>query len=466
MSAGKPAYVASFDSATAMVQSLARVLRGQDFPMLGGPPPWAAPAMKALAATVNALPKGAREWVYIVSGATEALPARRLGEAKTDRIAQWLADLYPRRRYPAVMLGSSNGALVHLCALFGIPWLPQTALVPVRRSGVHPDEPQQDFAWSRAPARVFLDANPDVQLHHMCDPNQDRLMLQKMSYFRFKRLRLGAAYERFLEQALAPGGTLFIVDCALRWPTTRLGERHVFQFGALGGLEPEEYLRGSERVEDYLTRYRFHRSRWDPPAPNGETPEAEWGLEPALVADIERFARRRGHRMRRITFAKPEDMSPLVADLYAWCNRGRGIAERRLLAESFIVMEPYWTMRTGSIPFWSVFNMEPSAAALEAYLDARPGFDEIGVMLFSHGVESAGLAPVGRWRDLAARARQGVLVGVDEKAYPRDFAVFVRYSYDLRRKFRARYPIPPPLALGDLDRFLNEHKGRHAVRWD
>src|SRR5437764_6589658 len=235
MRAPEPNYVADFDSATAMAQSLARYLDARDFPMLGVIPKWGAPGMKVVGAAVNALPKFAQEWVYIISGAMEALPARRVHEAKTDRIAEWLVDLYPRRKYPAVMIGSSDGALVHLCAALGIPWLPQTCLVPLRRSGVHPDEPMQDLEWAREPARIFIEENPDVQLHHLFDPSQDRLMIRRMSYLRYKRLRLGAAYERFLEDVLEPDGTIWIVDCALKWPVTRLGERHVFQFGAVGG---------------------------------------------------------------------------------------------------------------------------------------------------------------------------------------------------------------------------------------
>src|SRR2546430_7787778 len=75
-------------------------------------------------------------------------------------------------------------------AALGIPWLPQTFLVPVARSGFHPDEPCQNVRWAEEPACVFLQANPDIQLHHMHDPNQDRLMLQRMTYFRVKKLWL------------------------------------------------------------------------------------------------------------------------------------------------------------------------------------------------------------------------------------------------------------------------------------
>ena len=452
----KPPYVANFDSATAMAQALARYLAGRDFPMLGVLPKWMAPLMKLVAVAVNALPQRPQEWVYRFSGAMEALPLRRLREASTERIAQWLVDFYPQRKYPAVMIGSSDGALVHLAALCGIPWLPQTCLVPVRRTGIDPDDAQAEFEWAREPAKIFLETNPDVQLHHLCDPSQDRLMIQHMSYFRFKRLRLGRAYERFLERSLEPGGTLIIVDCRLRWPVTRVGERHVFQFGAVGGPTLDEYFHGGERVRAHLARQGSARSRWTPPAPNGEAPEAEWGFEPALAAEVRRLAARHGWRVRTISYGAPEDLSPRVADIYADRNQRRGIGERRLLAESFIVMEPYWVMRTGAIPFWLVFNMQPSARALERYLRAQPAFDQVGIMLFSHGVDSVGLAPIERWRAL------GELIGVDARAYPRDFGAFVRYHYALRRRFRARYPLPAPLPLGELEAFFDAAQARSA----
>jgi hypothetical protein len=407
-----------------------------------------------------------KERVYIWSGRYEAIAARKLDEAKTERIAEWVVSLYPKRKYPAVAIGSSNGALTHLWAALRIPWLPQTFLIPVARSGPHPDEPLQDVKWAEEWTPVLLKANPDVQLHHMHDPNQDRLMIQRMTYFRVKRLWLGANYENFIRQSLEPGGTIFIVECNLKWPTTKFGERHIFQFGALGGATPDEYHHGGKRVEEYLTRHKSHRTHWEAPTPDDNRPEAEWGFEPQLRDDIERFATRHGFRIRRILFEAPEDLSPFVADFYQWWNRQRGVIGKRLLVESFIVMEPYWAVRTGSIPFWMVFNKQPSAKALETYLDGRDSFEEIYMMLFSHGVESIGLTPIEHWRAILGRARkQGAFVGVDERAYPRDFAVFVRYYYDLKRKIHARYPMPPPLALSRLDEFLRETPTRYPVQW-
>jgi hypothetical protein len=459
-------YLADFDSATAMLRALSAYLHGRDFPLLGAMPRWAYPAMKLVAAAVNALPTSLREQVYIWSGRFEAIAARRLPIVQADEIAAWMVGQYPRRPYPAIAVGSSNGAAVHLWAALGIPWLPQTFLVPVARSGIHPDEPDQELRWAEEPARTVLERNPDLQLHHMHDPVQDRLMVQRMGYFRFKRRRLGADYERFLADCLEPGGTIILVECGLRWPVTRYGERHVFQFGALGGATVEELRHGGPRVRDYLRRYGSPRSRWEPPPADEQAPEAEWGFEPALGLDVERFAAAHGYQVRRIRFEQPEAMSPLVADFYEWWNQQRGIEGTRLLIDSFIVMEPYWTLATGSVPFWMVFNKEPSAQALERYLKERPSWDEIYLMLFSHGVDSIGLVPIVEWRRLLRQARErSAFVGVDPLAYPRDFGVFVRYHGDLQAKIRARYPLPQSLTLQVLEQFLARQSEKYHVEW-
>ena len=459
-------FVADFDSAAAMLRALSNYLHGWDFPLLGAQPRWTAPVMKLLAGALNRMPDSAKEQVYIWGGRFEAIAPRKLRQARAERIAEWVVGLYPRRKYLAMAIGSSNGALTHLWAALGVPWLPQTFLVPVARSGPDPDLPVEDVEWAEQWAREFLDLNPDVQLHHMHDPNQDRLMIQRMTYFRIKRLLLGRAYESFMRQCLEPGATIFIIDCGLKWPTTKMGERHIFQFGALGGATPDEYHRGGRRVEEYLSRYDSAQNRWNPPIADAHGPEAEWGFAPELESDIRRFARNHGFHVRRVVFDEPEHASPLVADFYRSWNRRRGVLGNRLLVESFIVMEPYWTIRTGSAPYWMVFNKLPSAEALEAYLESGDPFDEILMMLFSHGVDSIGLTPMERWRGILARARKrGVFAGVDEQAYPRDFAVFVRYYFDLQRKIVSRYPMEPAVTLNELESFLDGARQCYRVQW-
>ncbi len=290
-------------------------------------------------------------------------------------------------------------------------------------------------------------------------------MAEQMAYFRVKRLRLGQTYEEFLSETLAPGGTIFVAECRRTWPTTRVGERHIFQFGALGGVTPDEYFSSGERVTQYLRRYGSPRRHWDPPQPDGDRSEAEWGFEPVLLADIEHLARRHGYRVRRIVFEEPEHLSPLVADLYRWWYGRRQLHPSRLLVESYILMEPWWALRTGATPFWMKFNKDPSLDWIMQYLDTVPPYDEIRMMLFSHGLDSIGLVSIEGWRSVLQRARKtGQFVGVDERRYPRDAAAFVRYHTDMRT-VPARYAIPGPLALSELDAFLEAMGKRYPVQW-
>jgi pimeloyl-ACP methyl ester carboxylesterase len=458
--------LAQFDSASAMTRALGAYLNGRDFPALGPYPAWAEPALKAVGTVVNALPEPAKKQVYIWSGRREAIQPERLGAIRAEHLAQWAIKQYPRRPYPAAMIGSSNGALLHLCTALGIPWLPQTFLIPVQRSGIAPNQPKAELKWGKGPGSRLLAANPDLILHHMHDPNQDYLMIQRMSYFRVKLSRLVQIYQRFLAETLEPGATIFSVECNLCWPTVEIGKRHVFQTGALGGMPPEEYLRGSPRLTEFLQQQGSDPEQWDAPATDGERPEAEWGFEPTLCQDIEQFARDQGYRHIRIVFDHPKDPSPLVADFYrAWYQR-RKFSANRLLMVNFILMEPYWTLRTGSVPFWTVFSVEHSAETLERYLEASRDYDEIYLMLFSHGVSSVGLAPTDQWRSILARAKkQGAFIGVDEVTYPKDFATFARYHSSLQHAIHARYPIPGPLSLRELDGFLDRVGDRYLVQW-
>lgn len=453
--------IANFDSSAAMMKGLSRFLKGKDFPALG-----VFPFSPVPLTWVNWLPTRARELVYTWSGWGEAVPPSKLGEVSAEAISQWVVNQYPRRPYPAAAIGSSNGALTHLWTALGIPWLPQTFLVPARRHGISPDDPKSDMEWGRTFGPRLLNANPELQLNHMHDPNQDRLMIQHMTYFRVKRLTLGEAYGTFLKENLAPGGTLFVVDCQLKWPTVRVGDRHVFQCGALGGATPSEYLHGSPRIEDYLRRYRSPYRKWDYPKPDAERPEAEWGFEPSLLKNLKDLAADRRYRLRRVAFRQPEDTSPLVADLHRWWYKMRGIEPSRLLAESFILMEPWWVLQTGCIPFWMVFNMEPSAEALERYIETSGPFDEIYVMLFSHGVHSKGLALIDRWESILKRARKrGDFMGVARAKFPRDFGSFVRY-HTAMKKMPVRYSIPDSLSLSELEEFLRNNLRKYAVTVD
>jgi hypothetical protein len=276
-----PQAIADFDSASAMLRALA-CLRGEGFPALG-----LSQALRPLATATNLLPKGARKLVYAWSGWAEAMPASALRDVRCEVVSRWMVENYPKRRYPAVMIGSSNGAITYLCALLGIPWLPRTWLIPVRQSGLDPDDAVQSLQYGIDLASMLLDANPELQLHHMHDANQDRLMIQHMTYFRVRKLRLGEAYLNSAAPYDHIGIMLFShgMDSIGVAPIDRWREQlaRAHTAGTFLGVDEDA------DPADFATFARYHEAiRRLPPRPAPP--------KPMTLADLSRFLAEQGHR--------------------------------------------------------------------------------------------------------------------------------------------------------------------------
>jgi hypothetical protein len=448
-----------FDSSVTAVRAVSRFLRGQDFPALG-----LGPGSAWLAGVLSRFPSSARRRAYVLAARMQAAPASKVRRLSSEDLAAWTADQYGKGPYPAVFIGAGSGAAVHLAAALGAPVLPQTYLVPVR-ARLDPDRPRAAMLAVRELGRGMVEADPDLALCHMHDPSQDRAMIVRIAYFRVKRLRLGATLQGFLERRLAPGATIFVVDCTLTWPMSVVGERHRFQFGALGGMTADEYAGGSERIARYLADQGAGVRQWDAPPPDESYPEAEWGYDDALTADVLALARRCGYQVSRITIGEPEHLSPLVAEFHRWWYRRRGLPDDRLLIETYNQWEPYWALRLGVVPFWVQFTTRPSYRCATAYLMHAEPYQRIHVNLFSNGLRSVGLVPVEHWRGLARRyaGETGGTIGVDERAYPEDLGGMLRYRSALAA-LPERHPVPPPVGMAELDGFLAEMRGTAAFR--
>jgi hypothetical protein len=116
MRARSPAYIADFDSASAMLRALSACLHGEDFANLGMPAWLRLPVL-----ATGALPARAREAVYAWSGWAEATPPERIAEVDAEEIARWVVRAYPERRFPAVAIGSSSGGWSTCARRSGFP---------------------------------------------------------------------------------------------------------------------------------------------------------------------------------------------------------------------------------------------------------------------------------------------------------------------------------------------------------
>lgn len=440
-----------------MLTATAAALRGERFERVGRG------RLTAAVSSASALtPRRVRETAATLVGGAGAVPPGRLGDLDAEDLSSWVVGHYPRRRYPAIAVGASSGAAVHLWAALGVPWLPATLLVPFRHRSRDVDDPAGVIAAGARAAAPLLAANPALAAHQMHDPNHDRLMSRAMGYLRLKRLALGSVYERFLADHLAPGGEVVLLTDRSTWPVTQVGERHVFQFGGQGGAGVEEYLDGGPRVRAFLAAHGSAHRRWRPPRPDALAPEAEWGSPPQLAADVRRWAAATGHRVRELVVDTPEDLSGPVADLHRRWYAARGLPTDRLLVESFVVLDPVGALRSGRVPFWTVFPTRPSLQRLQEHLAASPPYADAAVAVFSHGTRSIGYAPPAQWQEALGGAR---LLGGRAGRYPAEFAALSRYGRALRRD-RPRRPLPdaplPLSVLDDLSAVLAERGGTAA----
>lgn len=463
----KPRYIVDLDSATTELHAVANFLHGKDLPSGGLVPP-----LKTLGGeAVSNLPNLAVETASTWAGWMNASSPDVLDSVRAETMSRWVLSQYPRQQYPAAMIGSSNGAAVHLCTALGIPWLPQTLLLCLRHTH-DPDAPKQVMEWAKVAAQPLLRNNPDVCLYQMHDPNQDRVKVPRVAYFRLKRTRLGERYKQFLVENLAPGATIFLLDCQYTWLATQVGDRHFFQVGGAGFLSSEDYFDHSPQIAEFLKQHNSAHQYWDVPTPDGRFPESEWGFDPALQQDVEEFADQHGYRVRRIAFEYPQDLSPFVSDLYRWWYQERNLLSvgnvspaNRILVESFVYQQPWWALRLGLVPYWATFNDRRSVAQLNDYLEHTNPFDEIYMNLFSNGIQGLGQASIEEWRSMFNWARKcGQFVGVNEQTYPGDLASFTNH-YTQVKKLDGRYPMPAPLTLPQLDTFLEQMGDRYSVRW-
>jgi hypothetical protein len=413
--------VASFDSASVLHAATAAALEGQPFPNLGSS------ALAGLAVrAAGRLPWSLLRGIYTRIGASEGIDPRRLGDVDLAVVAASFADRYPTRRYPAILIGSSNGALTHLAAAMQLPWLPDTVLVPVAHVG-DTDRPDQALEFGRSVAPSLLARNPDIVLHQMHDQLQDVLMAERMSYFRVKWRRLPDAYAAFAENHLAPNGTVVVVNDSSSWPVTRVGPRHVFQAGGRGGTPPEGYLEQPHT-----------------PAPDDEAAESEWGLDSAFRDDVRAWCDERGHGYAEIGYVGPQAPAAAVATVMRSWYRAREEPANRLVVPCFILGDPWQTICAGAVPFWIHFAVQPALQALKEYLDKTEPYRDANVFLFEHGTRSPGIATPEEFQAIIGQRGARVhLDGLNPERFPHDIGTLGRYGRVFDHLPRARHPWSP-----------------------
>ena len=404
--------VVPFDSGTRVVREVAEALTGEGRSILESYPR----GSEIFLGLVSLLPERARiaaiEWGMRLSLGHDP---DRADDVSVDALAAWCVDQYPGdgTRYEAIVVGSPNGAVAHLAALLGAPFLTSSFGLVFDRNAIDPDDLDAYLKTSLLAARRIVAANPTPQFEVVChyDPIHDRSVAKAADFVRIKLHELPACYRDFIRDRLAPGGSLVLVNCAYAWPQAALDERIFLQVGGLGAVDPADYL-----------------ARWPADRPAELRRESEWGCPEGFAAAVRDYAESANVDLLEIAFDHPSDYSLLAYDAYLACD---GARPDLLLIDSFNHQNARTNLATGIPGLWLPFNTEDGPDLVERAIAGRT-FDAVYLAPLPSFARSPDILSLDAWRDLVSPSGPLRLIGVRPDKYPADPLAPYRLARDLR----------------------------------
>jgi hypothetical protein len=297
-----------------------------------------------------------------------------------DRIAADVTARYTAERYPAVVLGASHGAAVHLAALMGAAWLPSGIEIAVAPTA---DRPETLLSAAHGLAVDLRTKAPGAGLSQRFPSGTggSRLALTWA--------RLPAAYRSFLTERVEPGATVLVV-------------RDVHPVVVLrDGTDDSVQLECPVPTADHTTALVV------------ATGDSGAATRVGFAADTVALARAGGLAVAQLLFSKVHLLSQLVADtartlLYdagrpdSWLvvQHGRRIDGRPLAA--------------GAVPYWCADSGPAHSRPAEWWLAASAPFSHIEVALDADAEHtSAGMTG---WMSVCRFAQQSATVDLLDRS--------------------------------------------------
>lgn len=351
--------------------------------------------------------------------------------------------------FPALTVGVAQGGPSTILSLaLGGPFLPQAYVVSLA-GGASTGDVREYLERSLAAAIRIARANPSLLTIQHYDPIHDGWLTRHLNHLRFKLLELPELYAGFIRRHLQPGGAVVYLEGGALWLRYRLAERSVFQVGGWGGISPEEYLAGSQRIERYARRIGLARTDWRLSQYPVETgPESEWGSEPGLAEALEGFCLAEGYRFVRIRRAEPHGFSRLA---FAAMRRLLEKEDREpagTLVEMFSQFDATASFQAGLLPLWLVFNTTDALSFLQQMKPQFPPGKPVFFSPLSTFSLTPDLVPYDDWD----RALPGFInIGAHRKRYPADLKALAEWATPLRAWVRAHpQPVRARLAAKEL----------------
>ncbi|WP_346123469.1 hypothetical protein [Micromonospora coerulea] len=446
--------VAAGSTARVLVAATARALRGDDCADLGHPTPLS---------RFTGAPEPVRRAAAARAAGRVALTPGQVAEVDTERVARWIVDQYPRRRYPGVLLGSAHGAAAHLAVALGMPWLPATFELTAHWTQGAVDRPRAALDHGAALAARLLAGNADVHVRQVHCPASRGALAGAAVSLAVRWRRLPPAYARFLADRLEPDAAVLLLRDGRTWPVLDEGRGHSFQVGSpASGLDPVDFHPDAHALRQVLRSAGGDGAHWEPPEVSTPAGYAEHGVESDFDHSAREWTGRHGHPLHQVFFPQPDAFSAATADLYRRWLRRCGKTGDRLVVECGRLLDPWQVVRAGMVPYWCENATRRRVEGVEWWLAGSEPFSSVDVLPEPPGVRSPALAGLPQWLAVAAfgRRRRSLDRG-SARGYPVT-SVPTRRATEVLRNQPYDLPVPPPLRVGDaLDvlRDVGAHQG-------
>ena len=373
--------------------------------------------------------------------------------ATIENAANWVISQYS---FPAdfkfdyVIIGAPSGAASHLASLLNAPFLTQHFLLTVKEKERNPDDIHEVLKSGLTVARKLNEVNgKDIETIIHYDPVHDRFLLKYLDTIRFKIRRLPQAYRQFMLKHLKNEGTIIFLDVKYMWKHYRIEDNITFQVGGLGGITPDEYLFGSERLRRWL---RSQKSKVDSWNLNNEYPleiypESEWGTVSYLEEETKEFADENGFNFYKVHVNHPEKVSEIVFNLFTEMLKKTNKEVKNFFFDCFTCINPLFNIKTSSVPIWLPFNCESSFQFAEKMVKKINHVKtvenpKIFLTLIPNFTSTPDEVPLSRWISLLKKLSNNIsLIGISKKHYPCDILYPFKYIKDLN-KYSKEYHNP------------------------
>lgn len=333
---------------------------------------------------------------HVLAGITDSkiefpawyIPIQRVGKvAKLDMekrahlLMQQFQNILGNRKFKYIVVGAPSGGISQFSIALDAPFLPcHFLLVPMYRRfkflfSHDPDDLAGYYQTAMEMIEPITQNNPNCNAIMHYDPIHDRPLVSTCHTLRFKYRYLPEAYEEFILNHLEENGTVIFTHIQQTWPQFIIDDRIFFQIGGADGIEPAEYLNGSEKIDRWAKEMNIeHTGGWDLNECGVGTftkqnrPESEWGNPPEFKDATKTFCEERNLNFLCIT---TEDYNlPGILGSYAFYQKfsksnlpPRGIALEIYTATLYSAIP-----RTRYIPLWAVFPPSGSYEYISKFL--------------------------------------------------------------------------------------------------